>query len=187
LASGAVQQLHVPYGCKEGHLIGRSRHGGVSRSCSSAESSELDALRAIWIISFMWSIAVHTMDRGVGACRTFLAGRKGTRMLASVVRVGANGTAGVITTKCGRMSVVLAVVTLGASSVWDVVIQLTFPVADNEILATDASLFDISCKCHHNCGIRFLFASFGSSQPTWCLTLDELWVVCGNTVRNFGE
>jgi hypothetical protein len=177
----------VPYGCKEGHLIGRSRHGGVSCSCSSAESSELNTLRVIWVVSFMWSIAVHVMDRGVGAYGTFPAGWEGIRMLASVVRAGGNGTARVITTKCDGMSIVLAVVTLDASSIWDVVIQLAFPIADNEILATDTGLFDISCKCHHNCGIRFLFVSFGRSQPTWCLTLDELWVVCGNTVRNFGE
>jgi hypothetical protein len=85
------------------------------------------------------------------------------------------------------MSIVLAVLTLDTSSIWNVVIQLVFPIAENVILAPNASLFVNSCKCHHNWGIRFLFTLFGSRQPTWCLTLDELRVVCGNTVGNFRE
>jgi len=135
----------------------------------------------------MWCIAVHTTDWRVDACGTFLAGREVTRVLASVVGASANGTAGAVSAEGSEVSVSLTVVALCAPTVCDIVIQLTFTVADNEILATDASLFDTSPKCHHDCRIRFGFASFGSSQPTWCLTLDELRVVCGITVRNFGE
>ena len=85
------------------------------------------------------------------------------------------------------MSISLAVVALGAPSVWDVVIQLAFAVADNEVLTANASLLDISCEGHHYSGVRFTFASFGGSQPAWRLALHELRVVGGNTVRNFGH
>ena len=121
----------MPYGCKEGHLIGRSRHGGVSRGCSSAESSELNTLWAIWVVGFMWIVAVRTANWRVGACRAFLAGRKGARMLASVVGASTDSTAGVVLTEGSRVSKGLAVVALGAPSVCDIVIQLTFTVADN--------------------------------------------------------
>ena len=107
-------------------------------------------------------------------------------MLASVAGASANGTARVVPAEGSGVSLSLTVVALCALTVCDIVIQLTFTVADNEILATDASLFDTSRKCHHDCRIRFVFTSLGSSQPTWCLTLDELRVVCGNTVRYFG-
>jgi hypothetical protein len=85
------------------------------------------------------------------------------------------------------MSIGLAVVALGASSVWDVVIQLAFAVADNQVLAANASLLDISCEGHHYSGVGFAFASIGGSQPTWRLALHKLRVVGGNTVRNFGH
>jgi hypothetical protein len=174
----------VPYGCKEGHLIGHSRHGGVTRGCSSAESSELNTLRAIWVISFMWSIAVHTTDWGVGACGAFLAGRKGTRMFASVVWAGTNGTAGVVPTKGRGMSVVLTVVALSAPSVWDVVIQLAFPVAYDEILTTDRVLLDVTRQCHDNRGVRFMRTAVCRCQPAWGLSLYQLRIVGNDAVRD---
>jgi len=69
----------------------------------------------------------------VDACGTFLAGREVTRVLASVVGASTNGTAGVISAEGSGVSVSLTVVALCAPTVCDIVIQLTFTVADNEI------------------------------------------------------
>ena len=52
-------------------------------------------------------------------------------MLASVVGASTDSTAGVVLTEGSRVSKGLAVVALGAPSVCDVVVQLTFTVADN--------------------------------------------------------
>jgi len=104
-----------------------------------------------------------------------------------MVRASTNGTAGVVSTEGGRVSVRLAVVALGAPTVCDIVIQLTFSVTDNEVLMTNASLFDIARKRHHYCRIRLVFTSFSSGQPTWRLALDKLRVVGGNAVRDFGQ
>ena len=106
-------------------------------------------------------------------------------MIVGVVGASTNGTAGVVLAEGSRVSIGLGVVALGAPSVCDVVIQLAFSVADNEILTPNASLFDVTRKCHHNCRIGLVFAPFSSSQPPWCLALDQLWVVSSNTVRNF--
>jgi hypothetical protein len=62
------------------------------------------------------------------------------------------------------MSIGLAVVVLDAPSGCDVVIQLAFAVADNQVLTANATLLDISCEGHHYSGVRFAFASFGGSQ-----------------------
>ena len=105
------------------------------------------------------------------------AGWKGTQMIAGVVGASTNGTAGVVLAEGSRVSIGLAVVALCAPSVCDVVIQLAFSFADNEILTPNASLFDVAHKCHHNCRIGLVFAPFSSSQQPWCLTLDQLRVV----------
>jgi len=168
-------------------LFSHSHHGGVSRSCSSAESLKPNSLRTICIVSLVWCIAVHTTNRGMGACGALLAGWKGTQILMGVVGAGTNSTTGVVSAEGSRVSIGLPVVALRAPSICDVVIQLAFSVADNEILTTNASLFDVTCKCHHNCRIGLICALFGSSQPPWCLALDKLRVVSGNTVRNFRQ
>ena len=98
-----------------------------------------------------------------------------------------NGTAGVVSTEASGVSACLAVMALGVPPVCDVVIQLTFSVADNEVLATNASLFDLVCKRHYYCRVCLVFTSFSSGQPTWCLALDKLRVVGGNAVRDFGQ
>ena len=95
--------------------------------------SKLDSLGAVWVVSLMWFIAVHTTDQRVDACGTFLAGREVTRVLTSVVGASTNGTAGVISAEGSGVSVSLTVVALCAPTVCDIVIQLTFTVAYNEI------------------------------------------------------
>jgi len=77
-------------------------------------------------------------------------------------------------------------VTFGALSVRDVVLKLTLTVADNEVLPTNTGLFDVPSECHDNCGVCFISLSVGRSEPPWCLALDKLRVVSGNTVRDFG-
>jgi len=108
-------------------------------------------------------------------------------MLSSMVGASTDSTAGVVSTEGGGVSLRLAVVALGAPAVCGIVIQLTFSVADNEILATNASLFDIACKRHHYCRICLVFTSFSSSQSTRRLALDDLRVVGGDAVRDFGQ
>jgi hypothetical protein len=151
----------APYGCRKGHLIGHSCHRGVSCSCSSlGESSQLDSLGAIWVISFIRCVAVHTTDGRVGASWTFLANGKGIRMLSGIVGTGADGTAGVVPTKRSRISIGLAVVVLGTSSIWDVVVQLALLVAHDKVLASDCILFDITGQCHNNRRGYFVLAAF---------------------------
>ena len=103
-------------------------------------------------------------------------------MFFSFVGVCADRTAGGVLVQSSGVSVGLAVVTLGASTVCDIVLQLTLAVADDEVLVANACLFDILCKCHDNCRVRFVFSLTGRSKPPWRLALDELGVVSGNTV-----
>jgi len=118
----------------------------------------------------------------VGAGRALLARWEGARMLFGFVGVCADRTAGGVSAQSSGVSVGLAVVTLGAPTVCDMVFQLTLAVADDEVLAANACLFDIPCKCHDNCRVRFVFSSTGRSKLPWRLALDELGVVSGNTV-----
>jgi hypothetical protein len=102
------------------------------------------------------------------------------------VGASADSTAGVVSTKGCRVSISLAVVTLRTPTVGDVVLQLALSIADNKVLATNASLFNVSSECHNNCGMRFVFPSVGRDKPSWCLALDKLGIVGCNTISNFG-
>ena len=184
MASHSVQQLYGPNGA-EGHLVGHSRHGGVSHCCNFAVSSKLDLLRTIWVISFARRVAVHTTDWRVGASRAFLANGKGARMLSGVVWPGADGAAGVVPAKCSRMSIGLAVVAMGAPSVWDVVIQLAFAVAHDKVLTSDRIFLDITGQRHDNRRCCLMLAAFCWCQPAWHLPLYELRIVGSNAIRDF--
>jgi len=50
------------------------------------------------------------------------------------------------------VSIALAVVTLGASSVRDVVVELAFAVADREVVLSDVGHLDTASEGHDDCG-----------------------------------
>jgi len=189
LASRTVQQLYGPNGCREGHLIGYSRHGSVSLdgyTSSFVEISKLDSLGAVWIVSLMWCVAVHATDWWVSASWTFLAGRKSTWVISSVVGTGTNGTANVIPTEGSGVSVRLAIVALGAPPIWDVVIQLAFSIAYDQVLTADRTLLDVTRQCHDNCRVGFMLVTVCRCQPVRRLPLYQLRVVGGDTVEDLG-
>jgi len=62
------------------------------------------------------------------------------------VKDSADCTTGFIPAECSGLAVDLAVVALLASSVCDVIVQLTFTGTDNEELASIAGFIDGSCK-----------------------------------------
>jgi len=64
----------------------------------------------------------------------------------SCMRDSADCTTGFIPAECSGMAVDLVVVALLASSICDVIVQLTFTDTDNEVLASIAGFIDGSCK-----------------------------------------
>jgi len=113
----------------------------------------------------------------VSAGRAFLANREHARVLFSFMSASADLTMGSIPAECSGMAVDLAVVALSASSVSDVIVQLTFPVTDNEVLASNAGPLDGSCKSYDNCGVGFMLPSLGRGEPSWRLSSNQLGVV----------
>jgi len=134
----------------------------------------------------MWCVAVHATDRWVSASWTFLAGRKRTWVISSVVGTGTNGTANVIPTEGSGVSVRLAIVALGAPPIWDVVVQLAFPIAYDQVLTADRTLLDVTRQCHDNCRVGFMLATVCRCQPARHLPLYQLRVVGGDTVGDLG-
>jgi len=132
----------------------------------------------------MWCIAVHATDQRVGASWTLLADGKSAWVFASVVGTGANRTANFIPTEGYRVSVGLAIVALGTAPIWDVVVQLAFPIADDPILAANCTLLDITRQCHNNRRVGFMLAMVCGYQPAQHLPLYQLRVIGGDTVRD---
>ena len=189
MALRAVQQLYGPNRCREGHLISYCYHGGISLNgytSSFVEISKIDSLGAVCIVSLMWCVEVHVADQRVSTSWTFLAGGKSTQVFLSVVGIGANSTANIIPTEGNRMSIGLANVALGPPSVWDVVVQLAFPIAYDQILTGDRTPLDITCQCHENRRVGFMLATVCRCQPAWCLPLYQLRVIGGDTVGDLG-
>jgi len=122
-------------------------------------------------------IAIDTPDGGVSAGRAFLANREHAQVLFSFMRASTDRTMGSVPAECGGVAVDLAVVALSASSVCDVIVQLTFLVTDNEVLASNAGPLDGSCKRYDNCGVGFMLPSLGRGEPLWRLSLNQLGVV----------
>ena len=113
----------------------------------------------------MWCVVVHVTDQGVSASWSILAGRKSTWVFLSVVGTATNGTANVIPTEGSRVSVGLAIVALGAPPIWDVVFQLAYPIAYDQVLTADRTLFDITRQRHDNCRVGFMLAMVCRCQP----------------------
>jgi hypothetical protein len=109
----------VPHGCREGHLIRRSRHGGVSLvdyRCSFVDSSKLNSLRAVWVASFVWSTTVGTTNWWMGAGGTLSASWKGAWVLSSLMRFSTDSTAEVILAEGSRVPISLTLATLNTPS-----------------------------------------------------------------------
>jgi len=147
---------------------------------------KLDSLGAVWIVSLMWCVAVHITDRRVSASWTFLAARKSTWVFLSVVGTGANSTANVIPTEGSRVFVGLAIVALGAPPIWDVLVQLAFPIAYDQVLMANHTLLDITRQCHDNCRVGFMLATVCRCQPGLRLPFYQLRVIGGDTGRDLG-
>jgi len=84
------------------------------------------------------------------------------------------------------VSVALALAALGASSVCNVIIQFALMVTHDEVLAANIGFLNVACQRHNNCGMCLLLLSVSRSEPSWGLPLDELGVVGGETLRDFG-
>jgi len=88
----------------------------------------------------------------VGAGWAFLAGRDGAGVVFGLVGFRADGAAGGVPAQGCRMSIALAVVTLGAPSVPDVVVELAFVVADCEAVSSDVSHLNTAGEGHDDRG-----------------------------------
>jgi hypothetical protein len=84
------------------------------------------------------------------------------------------------------MTVCLAVSVLGTPSIRDVVVQLAFAIAHNQIPTANGGFVDVARKHHNDCGVCFGYLSIVRSQPPRGLTLYQLGIVSGDTVRDFG-
>ena len=125
----------------------------------------------------MECIAIDAPDGEVSAGRAVLANREHIRVLFSFVKTSADSIAGVILAECSRMAIDLAVVALSASSVCDVIIQLTFTVTDNEVLVSNTGFLDGSCERYDDCEVHFMLPSVSWGEPSWCLSLNQFGVV----------
>jgi len=106
-----------------GILFGHSSHGGVSRGGRGhriravVERSDLDTCGAVRVAGLVGCIAVGTADWRVGAGGASLAGRHGAWVVFRFVSIRTDSVLGRIFAQGGRVSVALAVPTLGASSI----------------------------------------------------------------------
>ena len=103
-------------------------------------------------------------------------------MFSGFVGTCADSTAGVIPAEGSRVPIGLTLAALGASSVCNIVVHLTFAVAYDKILTTDSILLDVTSECHNNCGTCLVLAPFRRSKPSWGLPLNQLGVVCSDAV-----
>jgi len=107
----------------EGILFGDSRHGGVSRGGRGhrirvvVEESDLDAFGAVGVAGLVGCVAVGTADWWVGAGGAFLAGWDSAWVVFRFMGVRTDSAAGRIFAQGGGVSIALAVLILGASSV----------------------------------------------------------------------
>ena len=93
------------------------------------------------------------------------------------VRTSADSTPGIVPAECSRMAVDLAVVALSASSVRNVIVQLTFTVTDNEVLVSNTGFLDGSREHYDDYRVRFMLPSVSGGEPSWRLSLNQLGVV----------
>jgi hypothetical protein len=71
----------------------------------------------------------------------------------------------------------LTLATLGASSIRNVIIQLTLTVADDEVLSANLSLLDVAGESHDNRGVYLVLSSVSRREPSRSLALDQLGVI----------
>ena len=180
----------MPHGCKEGHLIGHSRHGGVSLlvDCIRGfiEGMELNPFWAVGVTCFMVRIAIRASNWGVDTGGSLYAHWEGARVVSGFVGAGTNGGAGVILAERSWVSIGLAFAALCASSVGDIDFQLTLSVTYDDVLAANSILLDITDMCHNNCRAHLVLSTFRGSKPAWRLSLDQLGIVGRDTLRNVG-
>ena len=80
-------------------------------------------------------------------------------MFFGLVRAGTNDTSWRSVAEGGSVVISLTVLALSTLAVCDVVLDLAFSVADDQIMSTDISFLDISCKCYDDGGVCLVFAS----------------------------
>jgi hypothetical protein len=174
----------VPYGCKEGHLIGRSRFWGVSHgSCirvDFGDFAKLNPLRTVGVARLMGCTTVGAANRGVSAGWALFANRKSAWMLLSLMEVCTDCTARIVPAQGSWMTVGLTLTTLGAPPVCNVVVQLALAVADNQVLTANLGFLDVACERHDNRRICLMFSSVSWCKPPWGLTLNQLGIVGGD-------
>jgi hypothetical protein len=106
-------------------------------------------------------------------------------MVFGLVGACTNGTSWGFSAQGGRVTIPLAVATLGTPAVCDILLELAFPVADNEVVKTNVSFLDISRKCHDDSGVCLVLSPFCWGQPSRSLNLYKLVVVYSDAVRDF--
>ena len=155
----------------EGILFGHSRHGGVSwggrghRIRVVVKGSDLDACGAVGVAGLVGCVAIGAADWWVGAGGASLAGRDGAWVVFRFVGVRTDGAVGWLFAQGGGVSIALAVPTLGASSVLDVVVKLAFAVADGEVVSFNVSLLVLPLRVMTIVEVTFCsYRSAGLSQ-----------------------
>jgi len=107
-------------------------------------------------------------------------------VFSSSVGASRDSTARVVPAEGSRVPIGLTVAALCTASIWDVVIQLAFPVTNDKSLSTDGILLDITCQRHDDRRVCFMLAALWGCQPSWSLSLHQLWIVGRDTVRDLG-
>ena len=75
------------------------------------------------------------------------------------------------------MTVGLTLAALGGFPIRNIVVQFALSVANDEVLAANLSLLDVSCECHDNRGVRFVFSSVCLYEPSRGLAFRQLGVL----------
>ena len=168
---------------------GYSRLWGVSHGSSIlvyfGNFAKLDQLRTVGVARLIGRIAVGPANRGVSAGWALLANWESVWVLFGFVGLYADCTARVVPAQSRRVAVGLALVALGVPSIRNVIIQFTLTVTDNEVLTADAGSLDVACQCHNHRGVCLMLSSLSRGKPPGGLPLDELPVVCSETLRDF--
>jgi len=84
------------------------------------------------------------------------------------------------------VAIPLAVAALCTPAVRDVLLELAFPVADNQVVQSNISFLDVFCERHDDGGVCLVLTPVCRGQPSWSLYLYKLMVVYSNAVRDFG-
>ena len=99
----------------------------------------------------------------MGACRALLTCWEVAGTFFDLMRAGANGTSWRFAAKGGMVAMSLTVLVLSTQAVCDVVLDLAFSFADDQILATNISFLDISRKSYDDGEVCLVFASISRS------------------------